>query len=65
MKYYSATKIEILPFAAMWIDSEKTIFSEISQISSIAQSCPSLCNCSTLGLPLYHQLPEFKQTHVH
>ena len=22
-------------------------------------------NCSTLGLPVHHQLPEFTQTHVH
>ena len=38
------------------------------QYSSVAQSCPTLCepmNCSTPGLPLHHQLPEFTQTHVH
>ena len=32
------------------------------------QSCPTLCNpmnCSTPGLPVHHQLPEFTQTHVH
>ena len=32
------------------------------------QSCPTLCdpmNRSTPGLPVYHQLPEFTQTHVH
>ena len=36
--------------------------------SSVAQSCPTLCdptNCSTPGLPVQHQLPEFTQTHVH
>ena len=36
--------------------------------SSVAQSCPTLCdpmNCSTLVLPVHHQLPEFTQTHVH
>ena len=36
--------------------------------SSVAQSCPTLCNpvkCSTPGLPIHHQLPEFTQTHVH
>ena len=35
---------------------------------SVAQSCPTLCDpmdCSTPGLPLLHQLPEFAQTHVH
>ena len=39
-----------------------------SQFSSVAQSCPTLCdpmNCSTPGLPVYHQLPKFTQTHVH
>ena len=39
-----------------------------SQFSSVAQSCPALCgpmNCSTPGLPVHHQLPEFTQTHVH
>ena len=35
------------------------------QFSSVAQSCPTLCdpmNCSTPGLPIHHQLPEFTQT---
>ena len=38
------------------------------QFSSVAQSCPTLCNpknCSTPGLPVHHHLPEFTQTHVH
>ena len=38
------------------------------QFSSVAQSCPTLCdpmNLSTPGLPVHHQLPEFTQTHVH
>ena len=38
------------------------------QFSSVAQKCPTLCNpmnCSTPGLPVHHQLPEFIQTHVH
>ena len=37
-------------------------------ISSVTQSCPTLCdpmNCSMPGLPVHHQLPEFTQTHVH
>ena len=35
---------------------------------SVAQSCPILCDpmdCSMPGLPVYHQLPELAQTHVH
>ena len=38
------------------------------QFSSVAQSCPTLCNPtnrSMPGLPVHHQLPEFAQTHVH
>ena len=37
------------------------------QISSVAQSCLTLCdplNRSTPGLPVHHQLPEFTQTHA-
>ena len=38
------------------------------QFSSVAQSCLTLCDpmdCSTSGLPVHHQLPEFTRTHVH
>ena len=38
------------------------------QFSSVAQSCPTLCNpvnCNTPGPLVHHQLPEFTQTHVH
>ena len=38
------------------------------QFSSVAQSCPTLCdpiNRSTPVLPVHHQLPEFTQAHVH
>ena len=37
-------------------------------VSSVAQSCLILCdpmNRSMLGLPVYHQFPEFTQTHAH
>ena len=37
-------------------------------ISSVAQSCLTLCdsmNCSTPGLPVHHQLPKSTQTNVH
>ena len=40
-------------------------FSSI-QFSSVAQSCPTLCDESQHpGLTVHHQLPEFTQTHVH
>ena len=38
------------------------------QVSSVAQSCLTLCdsmNRSTPGLPVHHQLLEFTQTHIH
>ena len=38
------------------------------QFSSVAQSCPTLCNpmdCSTPGFLVHHQLLELPQTHVH
>ena len=37
------------------------------QFSSIAQSCLTLfdpMDCTTPGLPVHHQLPEFTQTHI-
>ena len=37
------------------------------QFSSVAHSCPTLydpMDCSTPGLPVHHQLPEFTQTHA-
>ena len=53
-----------------WTSTRKTI-SQVTinyQFSSVTQSCPTLCDpldCSTSGLPVHHQLPEFTQTHVH
>ena len=38
------------------------------QISLVQSLSPTLCDpmdCSTPGLPVHHQLPEFTQTHVH
>ena len=40
----------------------------VFQFSSVAWSCPTLCDpmdCSTPGLPVHHQLQEPTQTHVH
>jgi len=40
----------------------------ILHFSLVAQSCPTLCDpmaCSKPGFPVYHQLQEFTQTHVH
>ena len=48
--------------------SQLCLLSFISQFSSVAQSCPALCDpmdCSTPGLPVHHHLLELTQTHVH
>ena len=47
---------------------KNTPFVAVDQLSSVAQSCLTLCdpmNRSTPGLPVHHQLPEFTRTHVH
>ena len=54
-----------MKYSSSFIFSTK--FSSV-QFSSVAQSCPTLCdpmNCSTPGFPVHHKLPEFTQTHVH
>ena len=52
-----------------WAHTHKLInCNNLSQFSSVAQSCPIHCdpmNCSMPGLPVPHQLPESTQTHVH
>ena len=43
-------------------------FAGYQSVSSVAQSCLTLCDpmdCSMPGLPVHHELPEFTQTHVH
>ena len=45
----------------------KPQFSSV-QFSSVSQLCLTLCDpmdCSTPGLPVHHQFPEFIQTHVY
>ena len=59
MSGYRCSQVDIL-------NSEE--YAHSVQFSSVAQSCPILCdpmNRNTPGLPVHHQLPEFTQTHVH
>ena len=54
-------------FSSTQLRTSLSQFSSV-QFSSVAQSCPTLCNpmnSSTPGLPVHHQLPEFTQTHIH
>ena len=64
-------KILIIEFNRLiiWFSAKLSLLGHSSvQFSSVAQSCPTLCdpmNRSTPGLPVHHHLPEFTQTHVH
>ena len=66
-------KTNIMAFCSIssWLrdgETMETVRDFVFQFSSVAQSCTTLCdpmNCSTPGLPVHHQLPEFTQTHVH
>ena len=53
----------------MWFFFKKIgVFFYLCEFSSVAQSCPTLCNpmdSSTPGFPVHYQLPELAQTHVH
>ena len=49
-------------------DHDFAIVGIVILLSSVAQSCPTVCNpmdCSTASFPVHHQLPELAQTHVH
>ena len=60
-KIYKHTHIYV------YIHTETYIHTTV-QFSSVAQSCPTLCDpmdCSMSGFPVHHQLPELAQIHVH
>ena len=45
----------------------RNLFKHLCSCFSVSQLCPTLCDpmdCSTPGFPVYHQLPEFAQSHV-
>ena len=51
-----------------WCMAKPIQYCKVIQFSSVAQSCPTLCdpmNHSMPGLPVHHQLLEFTQIHVH
>ena len=57
------------PSTDKWVKMWETdIAIYIYQFSTVAQSCPTLCDhmkCSAPGVLVHHQLLEFTQTHVH
>ena len=70
---YHNSRVSILQHSALFMVqlSHKTYvctktYRWVSQSSSVTQLCLTLCkpmDCSTPGLPVHHQLPEFTQTH--
>ena len=55
-------------YHSTYIIPPKVVRVKRNQLSSVAQLCLTLCDpldCSTSGLPVHHQLPEFTQTHIH
>ena len=62
VKYQLWLSIRFIGTGQQWISSVSL------QFSSVAQSCPTLCdpmNRNTPGLPVHHPLPKFAQTYVH
>ena len=71
LNFYLEQMIRIIhkdrEYKRLWGKANGFNYSSV-QFSSVAQSCPTLCNPinrSTPGLPVHHQLPEFTQIHVH
>ena len=60
--------IGMMIFYLLYISFSHLLKMHSVQFSSVAQSCPTLCdpmNCSMPGFPVHHQLLEPTQTHVH
>ena len=60
--------IQMRKFYQTAVSNKVEIRGVFQSVSSVAQSRPTLCDpmdCSTPDNPVYHQLLEFTQTHVH
>ena len=62
---FPALQADSLPFEPLGkpMITYSVQFSSVQSLSHV-QLCDAM-NCSTPGLPVHHQLPEFTQTHVH
>ena len=52
----------------MWLTYRKNVILILYMLSSVTQSCLTLCDpmdCSMPDLPVHHRLPKSTQTHVH
>ena len=60
IQYRTGAKVGWVQTSVDWIEER--------QFSSVAQSCPTLCDPTDWSMPgftVHHQLPELTQTHVH
>ena len=65
---YACNNSEIRKPINIYIIMTLLYYDNIDHSVKFTQSCPTLCapmDCSTPGLPVHHQLPEFTQIHVH
>ena len=68
LTFYHGFLYSFLPTSSLSLFLVSVLQFSSVQFSSVAQSCPTLCNSmnrSTPGLPVHHQLLEFTQTRVH
>ena len=70
--FFTVLKASVSPQIIKTANLENSVLIELVkttvQFSSVAQSCPTLCDpmsCITPGFPVHHQLLESTQTHVH
>ena len=64
---WATLQLQCTGFLLQWLLLLQSMGSRACRLS-VAQSCPVLCDpmdCSTPGLPVHQQLPEFTQTHFH
>ena len=62
----SYAKVQVIDII-FWPGGLLTFYNYFIQFSSVAQSCPTLCDpmdCSTPGFPVRHQPPELAQTYT-
>ena len=67
-EYWSGLPVYLFPSPIHAIKTTRRYHFTSTQFSSVAQSCPTLCNptnCSMPSLPVHHQILEFTQLHVH
>ena len=68
LAYGQRSLVGYSPWGHKQLDTIEWQTLSLLSVSSVAQSCPTLCDSidwSKPGLPVHHQLPEFTQTHVH